>query len=125
MCPCEFTQSCSSAISGSIYNRVFSRTAPELWNSRRKRWAFLAVLVRNARRVVLKADLLDIAWPGTSVEEGNLAVHIFALRQALGENASNAEYIETIPKRCYRFAAPILRVREHSASPSSDQSRDL
>jgi DNA-binding winged helix-turn-helix (wHTH) protein/Flp pilus assembly protein TadD len=85
----------------------------------------LAVLVKNAGQVVSKDSLLDIVWPDTPVEEGNLAVHIFALRRALGENASGAAYIETIPKRGYRFAAPLFRVSEDSASPPADQPRDL
>jgi DNA-binding winged helix-turn-helix (wHTH) protein/Flp pilus assembly protein TadD len=71
----------------------------------------LAALVKSAGRVVSKDDLLDIVWPGAPVEEGNLAVHIFALRRALGEDASTAGYIETIPKRGYRFAALVSRVR--------------
>jgi DNA-binding winged helix-turn-helix (wHTH) protein/Tfp pilus assembly protein PilF len=65
----------------------------------------LAALVKNAGRVVSKDDLLNIVWPDTVVEEGNLAVHIFALRKAL-RTGSSVEYIETIPKRGYRFAAP-------------------
>ena len=67
----------------------------------------LAVLVRNAGRVVSKDDLLNIVWPDTMVEEGNLAVHIFALRRALGTDTTAAGYIETVPKRGYRFAAPV------------------
>lgn len=85
----------------------------------------LAVLVTNAGRVVSKGDLLDVVWPDTAVEEGNLAVHIFALRRALGERASTAAYIETIPKRGYRFAAPLSRVREDGPPISADQPRDL
>ncbi len=61
----------------------------------------LAVLVRNSGRVVSKDDLLNLVWPDAIVEEGNLAVHIFALRKALG---SDAGCIETIPRRGYRFA---------------------
>lgn len=67
----------------------------------------LAVLVQNAGRVVSKDDLLDIVWKGAAVEEGNLAVHIFALRKALGGHA-----IENIPKRGYRFAEPVDSARE-------------
>ena len=85
----------------------------------------LAVLVSNAGRVVSKDDLLNIVWPDAVVEEGNLAVHIFALRKALGAGATAAEYIETIPKRGYRFAAPVDSVRESntaaSASPQGDR----
>ena len=84
----------------------------------------LAVLIRNAGRVVSKDDLLNIVWPDAVVEEGNLAVHIFALRKALGADATAAEYIETVPKRGYRFAAPVDRVCESSAADSATQQRD-
>ena len=83
------------------------------------------MLVKNAGRVVSKDDLLDIVWPGNPVEEGNLAVHIFARRRALGEGASTAAYIETIPKRGYRFGAPVSRVREDSTSTPADRPGDL
>jgi tetratricopeptide (TPR) repeat protein len=82
-------------------------------------------LVKNAGRVVSKDDLLDIIWPDTPVEEGNLAVHVFALRRALGEFDSTAAYIETIPKRGYRFAVPISRRNEVSTSTHDDQTCDL
>jgi len=65
----------------------------------------LAVLVRNAGRLVSKDELLEVVWPNSVVEEGNLSVHIFALRRALGTRAN--EYIETVPKRGYRFAATL------------------
>lgn len=67
----------------------------------------LAVLVKNAGSVVGKDDLLNIVWPDTVVEEGNLAVHVFALRKVLGQDAATAGYIETIPRRGYRFAVPV------------------
>ena len=68
----------------------------------------LAVLVKDAGQVVSKDDLLDIIWPDTPVEEGNPAVHVFALRRALGEFSGTAAYIETIPKGGYRFAGVCL-----------------
>jgi len=83
----------------------------------------LAVLVRNASRVVSKDDLLNIVWPENIVEEGNLAVHIFALRRALGADATTTEYIQTVPKRGYRFAAPVYLLREGSMA-NSDQQRE-
>src|SRR5262245_42169420 len=83
----------------------------------------LAVLVRNAGRLVSKDDLLNIVWPDAVVEEGNLAVHIFALRRALQAGATNAEYIETVPKRGYRFIAPLNSVRgsNTAATPGRDR----
>ncbi len=84
----------------------------------------LAVLVRNPGRVVSKDDLLNIVWPDTVVEEGNLAVHIFALRKALRTGATTAEYIETVPKRGYRFVAPLSPVLETGTAASTNRELD-
>jgi DNA-binding winged helix-turn-helix (wHTH) protein len=84
----------------------------------------LAVLVRNAGRVVSKDDLLNIVRPDAVVEEGNLAVHIFALRKALRAGATTAEYIEIIPKRGYRFAAPLDPVHKYRAVTSANAEPD-
>jgi predicted ATPase/DNA-binding winged helix-turn-helix (wHTH) protein len=58
----------------------------------------LAVLIERRDRVVTKDELLDAVWPGLVVEENNLAVHVSALRKALGNDA-----IATIPGRGYRL----------------------
>lgn len=60
----------------------------------------LLVLVRNIGHVVEKDVLMAEVWPDEDVEEGNLAQHICMLRKALGKNSN---YIETIPRRGYRF----------------------
>jgi DNA-binding winged helix-turn-helix (wHTH) protein len=60
----------------------------------------LLVLVRNMGHVVEKDVLMAEVWPDEVVEEGNLAQHVFMLRKALGENTN---YIETVPRRGYRF----------------------
>ena len=62
----------------------------------------LLVLVRNSKHVVEKDVLLSEVWPDEFVEEGNLAQHVSVLRKALGETQSH-KYIETIPRRGYRF----------------------
>jgi DNA-binding winged helix-turn-helix (wHTH) protein/Tol biopolymer transport system component len=72
----------------------------------------LDVLVKNAGHLVEKDELLRRLWPDTFVEEGNLNKNIFLLRQALGQWDGKREYIETIPKRGYRFVASVDRVRE-------------
>ena len=69
----------------------------------------LLVLVRNAGHLVAKDDLMKEVWPDAFVEEVNLAKNIFVLRHALGDGEHAREYIETVPKRGYRFVA---RVRE-------------
>lgn len=67
----------------------------------------LRVLLEAPGRVVTKQELMDRVWPGIFVEEGNLAKHISNLRQALGEGENGQIYIETIPRRGYRFVAPV------------------
>jgi DNA-binding winged helix-turn-helix (wHTH) protein len=74
--------------------------------------------------VVGKDDLLSIVWPDEVVEEGNLAVYISALRKALGDNAGRTAYIETIPKRGYRFAAPVSRLPSVAVLPFENLSPD-
>jgi len=69
----------------------------------------LLFLVRNHGRVVDKEVLLKEVWPDQDVEEGNLAQNVFMLRKALGETTGKPRYIETVPRRGYRFAAtPVL-----------------
>jgi DNA-binding winged helix-turn-helix (wHTH) protein/Tol biopolymer transport system component len=70
----------------------------------------LLVLVENHGHTVGKEELFERIWPGTFVEEGNLARHISVLRQVLGQAQSGAQYIETVPKRGYRFVAPVRQV---------------
>src|SRR5262249_27962481 len=84
----------------------------------------LAVLVTNAGRIVSKDDLLNMVWPNTMVEEGNLAVHIFGLRKALIPGTTTADYIETIPKRVYRFAANVDSMRESDIAAVGKAHRD-
>jgi DNA-binding winged helix-turn-helix (wHTH) protein/pimeloyl-ACP methyl ester carboxylesterase len=67
----------------------------------------LVVLVENAGRLVTKQELLDMVWPATTVEENNLNHNVSVLRKALGERATGQQYIETIPRVGYRFAAPV------------------
>ena len=75
----------------------------------------LLVLVERAGHIVEKEELLEKVWPGVFVEEGNLARHIFNLRQVLGDTSDGRKYIETIPKRGYRFVAPVHEDREPAA----------
>ena len=67
----------------------------------------LLVLVQHASQVVEKEQLLREVWPDIFVEEGILSHNIHGLRKALGDDSSEPRYIETIPKRGYRFVAPV------------------
>jgi TolB-like protein/DNA-binding winged helix-turn-helix (wHTH) protein len=73
----------------------------------RKAVETLLVLVENAGHVMGKETLLDRVWPGTFVNESTLAQNILTLRKALGKQATGEEYIGTVPKRGYRFEAPV------------------
>src|SRR6187455_2655622 len=72
-----------------------------------KAFDVLAALVEQPGRLVSKDELIQKVWPDTFVEESNLAYNVFALRKALGDTAESAQYIETIPKRGYRFVAVV------------------
>ena len=75
----------------------------------------LLVLVERAGHIVEKEELLEKVWPGVFVEEGNLARHVFNLRQVLGDSPDGRKYIETIPKRGYRFVAAVHAESEPAA----------
>ena len=75
----------------------------------------LLVLVERAGHIVEKEELLERVWPGVFVEEGNLARHIFNLRQVLGDSPEGRKYIETIPRRGYRFVAAVREDGEPAA----------
>lgn len=74
---------------------------------RPKVFDILLVLVENRGHLVEKNKLMNAVWPNTFVEEANLNKNISMLRQALGENQSAHEYIETVPKLGYRFIAAV------------------
>src|SRR5438270_3559053 len=72
----------------------------------------LLVLVERAGHIVDKDELLEKVWPGVFIEEGNLSRRIFNLRQVLGDGSDGQKYIETIPRRGYRFVAAIQQDEE-------------
>ena len=72
-----------------------------------KAFETLLVLIHHGVQVVEKEQLLKEVWPDTFVEEGSLSRNIHELRKALGDDSSQPSYIETIPKRGYRFLAPL------------------
>jgi Tol biopolymer transport system component/DNA-binding winged helix-turn-helix (wHTH) protein len=67
----------------------------------------LLVLVENAGQLVEKAELMQRVWPDAFVEEGNLTKNIHTLRKLLGNGLDGREYVETVPKRGYRFVAQV------------------
>ena len=63
----------------------------------------LLLLIQHRGDVVEKDNLMKALWPDSFVEEANLTQNIYTLRKALGEN----QYIETVPRRGYRFVAEV------------------
>ena len=57
--------------------------------------------------LVSRDELMQAVWSDTFVEESNLRFCVHALRKALGNNAEDKDYVETIPKRGYRFTAEL------------------
>src|SRR5579862_9262578 len=83
----------------------------------------LVALVQAAGTVLTREQLLQQLWPNVVVEEGSLTSHISLLRKALAAHGNGAEFIETLPKRGYRFVAPMKRAG--SAPPESGDRRDM
>jgi DNA-binding winged helix-turn-helix (wHTH) protein len=83
----------------------------------------LSLLVQNAGHLVDKDKLMKGVWPDAFVEEGNLNKNIFLLRKTLGQWDDGREYIETVPKRGYRFACPVNEVSEDEPIPGRCRQR--
>jgi len=67
----------------------------------------LLVLLENSSHVLTKKELMEKVWPDSFVEENNLAQNISILRKALGEGREGDQYIQTVPKRGYRFVGDV------------------
>jgi DNA-binding winged helix-turn-helix (wHTH) protein len=67
----------------------------------------LAVLTAHAGQVVSKQTLLDQVWKDTHVTDTSLAEAVSVLRQTLGDDPQRGDFIKTVPRRGYRFVAPL------------------
>jgi adenylate cyclase len=74
----------------------------------------LACLAADPRRVVSKEELLAAVWGGAFVEEGALPQAVHSLRKALGDDARQPRYVQTIPKRGYRLLASVEPERDEA-----------
>ena len=72
-----------------------------------KVFEMLLLFVRQPNRLIEKDELMEQIWAGSFVEESNLTFNIRQLRKALGDDAQNPVYIKTVPRRGYRFIAPV------------------
>jgi DNA-binding winged helix-turn-helix (wHTH) protein len=76
-----------------------------------KAFDLLRVLVEHHGHLLEKDELLKVVWPGAIVEEVNLANNISVLRKALGEDGNGQRFIETVPRRGYRFVAGVRQIQ--------------
>jgi len=95
----------------------------------RRAVAVLRALLERPGAAISKDVLMQTAWPGLTVEEGNLTVQIAALRRVLGEEPGADRWIETLPRRGYRFVGSVTAsngsvistpARADPAAPLSD-----
>lgn len=80
----------------------------------------LLVLVRNAGEVVEKRELLDEVWENTFVEESTLSQNILTLRKTLAAFEADKNFIATVPRRGFRFVAPVRKLNGKNGSSNGN-----
>jgi len=90
-----------------------------------KAFDILLILIQHSGHVLEKKEIMDQIWPDTFVEEATLAQNIFILRKALGENTIGVQYIETIPKRGYRFVGEVKKSYLEPSEPQAHTPTDF
>lgn len=78
-----------------------------------KVYATLAMLIERHGHLVKKDELINRVWPDTFVEEAAVSKCMWALRHALGEDSKRPRFIQTFPKRGYKFVAEVSEINEH------------
>src|SRR5215813_15510924 len=86
-----------------------------------KAFDLLRYLVDRPQQLVTQNEILEALWPKTYVNPEVVKKYILELRKVLGDNADRPLFIETAPKRGYRFVAP---VSEEATATSSDAAAD-
>ncbi|HKO96863.1 MAG TPA: winged helix-turn-helix domain-containing protein [Pyrinomonadaceae bacterium] len=81
-----------------------------------KAFDILATLVESGGHLFSKEDLFHAVWPDSFVADSSLTQNIYVLRKALGEGPGAPTYIETVPRRGYRFIAEVQRVTDSKSN---------
>lgn len=89
-----------------------------------KTFLLLLTLVENHGRIVEKERLMNAVWADSFVEEGNLSFTISLLRKALDDDKHDPRFIETVPRRGYRFIAEVAQVASQNGSSSDAHPTD-
>src|SRR6516165_10392086 len=87
----------------------------------RRAIAVLQALVERPGALLSKDALIEAGWPGQSVEESNLTVQIAALRRVLSTTPGGGRWIETMPRRGYRFIGPVVTEAEKDVTAAPPQ----
>ncbi|WP_166296914.1 winged helix-turn-helix domain-containing tetratricopeptide repeat protein [Bradyrhizobium sp. 2S1] len=85
----------------------------------------LEFLIRNRERVVRKDELIDAIWSGRAVSDAALTTRLNAVRSAIGDSGSEQRRIKTMPRRGFRFIAPVNEVKEHAGAREAAASSSL
>src|SRR5258705_1138390 len=84
--------------------------------------ALLQILVEAAGNPISKDRLIEGAWPGLAIEESNLPVQIAALRRVFAEAPGGERWIETFPRRGYRYFGPVaVKEQENQSAAGNEQ----
>lgn len=101
------------------------KATEQLWRGsetiplRRKAFAVLRYLVEHAGQVVSRAELVTAVWGTTKVSESVLRGCLYEVRQALGEKTQTPQFVETVPRRGWRFIGKVVRDQRSVVSPPS------
>lgn len=78
----------------------------------------LLVLLRSRGQLLTKETLMSALWPDSYVEESNLKQNVFVLRKALGNGSESEGFIQTVPRRGYRFVAEVVECEQDNHPPN-------
>jgi predicted ATPase len=84
-----------------------------------KPFGVLRYLTENPGRLITHDELLEALWPETYVQPQILRTYMLELRKILGDDAAKSRFIETVPKRGYRFVAAVTESAGRAASPAA------
>lgn len=85
----------------------------------RRAVALLVLLMERAGAPMSKEALIAAAWPGLVVEDSNLTVQIAAVRRVFDDLAGGADWIETLPRRGYRYVGPAVTATHQDHTPGA------
>jgi len=83
-----------------------------------KAWDLLCLLLDKRDRVVSKDELMEWLWPRQDIAESNLTQTVYEVRRALEDRSRDAQWIETVPRRGYRFVGEVTASGESAAQRS-------